>query len=171
MYVYEIVSQVQQKFRGLCTRLAERNRKSKQYYQSHAVEPFTMNPESYGKPSEADRFVDFCEEYEAAMPGAGLMLSEGIAALIRSRLTKTNEEICQRSMRQDTLKEATEALIALDKCDFSEATIPQMKATIAEVQDMVNNGQITVGKLLSVTRQKEMERAATATVKKFERAA
>lgn len=168
MFVYEIVKAVQEKFRGLSTRLAERTRKSKVWWGSHGLEPRSLNPDSGGNPSAVDDYFDYCELYEATAPGAGLMLSEMVAAEIRHRFTLTEGEICQRSMRTDTLKEATEALIALDKCDFDEATIAQMKGIYSEVQDMVTNGMSTAGKLLSVIREKELQRASKAVVQKFE---
>lgn len=171
MQIFEIVHHVQDKHRGLCARLSERARKSKSIFTAHAAEPFTMNADSYGKPSPADHFVDYCEEYEASAPGAGVMLSEMIAAEIRSRLTNTDLDFSQRAMRRDLMKEFGEAMDELDSCDFDDADIKQMKAMQIEVQEMVNKGSQVVSHILAIIRQKEMQRASERTIKKFGRAA
>lgn len=171
MWVYEIIHKVQEANRGICTRLSERSRKSKQIYQAHAAEPFTLNAENYGKPSPADHYVDYCEEYEAAVPGAGLLLSEMIAAELRFRFTNTDMEFSQRTMRRDLVKEFSEALDALDQNDFEDADIRQMKAIQVEVQEMVNKGSQVVGHLIAIIRQKEMDRASKKTVERFGRKA
>lgn len=174
MQIYEIVHHVQEAHRGLCTRISERSRKNKSVYTAHAAEPFTMNAESYGKPSPADHFVDYCSEYEAAKPGAGLMLSEMIAAELRSRFTSEEaDDECangtQRSLRRGLLKEFAEALDALDRADFANADLRQMKEMQIEVQDLVNKGSQVVGRIIAIIRRKELERVSAKTVAKFSR--
>jgi hypothetical protein len=171
MFVYEIVHKVHEKYRGICTRLAERTRKSKVWWSSHGLEPRSLNPDSGGNPSAVDDFFDYCELYEAVTPGAGLSLSEWVAAELRSRFTAIEDEPSRRILRQGLSKEAFEALEALDECEFSDASIPQLKAILGEVQDLNNKAAQTVGHLLAVLRKAEFARASERTIKKFGRAA
>lgn len=160
MFVYEIIRQVQDANRGICERIAERTLKAKQWWNSHAHELSSLNPLSHGKKSPADHYVDYCQLYEDAAPGAGLMLSELIADELRSRFTLTNPVLSQRQIRQDVLKEATEALHALDDIDFEEATLNKLNAIRIEVQQMVDKGMQTVGSLTTLIKQRETRQIA-----------
>lgn len=87
---YEIIHTVFEAYRGLPERLATLTGKASQLYRSHGYEPKTDNPMAGGIPSPTTHFIQQCELYEAAKPGAGQML-----------VNRVHAELCQRFAEHD----------------------------------------------------------------------
>lgn len=145
MYIYQIIHQVQEKYRGLAVRLSEKSGKSVEWHRSHGYPPQTLDPFGNGKKcAEVEDFFDFAERYEAGVKGAGLMLARLVYAELKCRFTSNESNDCtQRELRHIGLKEATEAIQAIDKCDFEKATdndFDEMTRELVELGEFVERG-------------------------------
>jgi hypothetical protein len=138
MYIYQIIHQVYEKFRGLPMRLAERFNKSPEWFRSHGYPPPTLDASGNGSTcKEVDDYVRKVEDFEACAPGAGLLLNELVYNENRRRLRGLDEGFCsQRELRLTGLKEVSEGLSTLDKCDFKDASrndLEEMNLQLADI--------------------------------------
>lgn len=140
MFVFQIIHQVYEKFRGLPVRLAERHNLSQEWFRSHGYPPKTIDAFGNGNPCpEIENYFRKVEDFESCASGAGLFLNELVYAELKCRLRGYDDVNCsQRELRRQGLKEASEAIQALDKCDFKDASKNDLEEMTSEVADLSN---------------------------------
>lgn len=158
MFVYQIIHQVYEKFRGLPVRLAERANLSPEWFRSHGYVPRTLDASGNGNTcSEVENYLKKCEEFEAAATGAGQMLNQIVYAELNTRFGWATQ-CSQRELRREGLKEAAEAISELDKTDFQTASdndLMQMNKEICDVADWVNKAQARIHREMDKRQIKE----------------
>lgn len=141
MYVYQLVHQVHEKYKGICRRLAENTSKMQSWWYSHGYAPKDIDPNMHGNPSEVDAFVDYCTEYENAARGSGRYLADLVANEMHRRFGE-HEHCAQRELRNNLLQECSQALLALDHKEFDECTTDELRAIDREVSDVMSKAAI-----------------------------
>lgn len=82
--------------------------------------------------------MELVERYEAAVPGAGKLLNEMVYAELRFRFAEGRiAGFTQSRIRRDLLKEATEAVCALDEKDITDAGVTELRRWDKEISDLV----------------------------------
>jgi hypothetical protein len=138
MFTYQLIHQIYEKFRGLPVRLAERHNLSAEWFRSHGYPPKTLDAYGNGNSCpEIENYLQKTEEFESAAPGAGQMLNQLVYAEIKRRLCVNAEDCSQRELRRIGLKEATEAITALDSVDFQEASNNDLTLMNKELFDLI----------------------------------
>jgi hypothetical protein len=156
---YEIIAEVFDAYRGLPVKLSRMNGKSEQWYRSHGYEPRTDNPTSNGNKSEVEGFVAQCEQYEAAMPGAGRMLIDRIHAEVNLRFTEAElTDITQKELNGELLKESFDVLDCFNKYDFKSVTTGELASFEDEVSQLRDKADEVFARLRSIKIQKQSER-------------
>ena len=108
MRPYEIVHSVLDSYRGLPVRLREITGKATTIYQMHGYERSTDNPLAHGRRCAVDDYMEFCELYEAAEPGAGMMLCNRVHAEQMERFTERNLMATGRDLLCGVVVEASD---------------------------------------------------------------
>lgn len=140
MFIYQIIHQVYEKFRGLPVRLAERHNRSQEWFRSHGYPPPTLDAAGNGATcTEIENYIRKVEDFEACIKGAGLFLNELVYIELKCRLRGFDVLNCsQRELRRLGLKEVSEGLQSLDKCDFKDASrndLEEMNKELADVSE------------------------------------
>lgn len=143
MFLYQIFSQVYEKFRGLPVRLAERHNKSDDWYRSWGYKPRSMDASAYGSDCpELREHFRLAENFEACYTGAGVLYNLLTYVELKRRLEKIDtEDFSLREIRHLVLDEATDVLRCLDECDLHEAKRPDIERWKAEVIQMIQAGE------------------------------
>lgn len=137
MHVYQLIKQVQNKYRGLCVRLSEKTGQSDEWFRSHGYKPKTLDAFGNGnKCAEVENYLAFLELYESGAKGAGLMLNQLINAEAKCRLSDSSPDCTDRELRRSGLKEATELINAIDKQDLESASVSDLELIISELADL-----------------------------------
>ncbi len=137
MYIFELIHQVLDKYKGLAVRLSEKTGISDTYYRSHGYKPKTLDAFGNGnKCPEVENYFDFVEFYEAGAKGAGQMLNLLVFTELKCRFSSFADDCTQRELRRIGLQQATEAIQALDKCDFKDASRNDLDVMSRELSDV-----------------------------------
>lgn len=119
---HDIVHDIHEKFRGLAGRLERLFKKSANWWRSHGYTPKTIDPEASGNVSPVTHYLEYVEQYGAADRKAGLYLNEKVFVELKARLNDdASDKFTQSQLRRQMLKEATEAICALDECEIEGA--------------------------------------------------
>lgn len=125
---YEIVNQVQRRFKNIAEKVAKLIGKHPETISSHGREPKTINPLSSGNASPATHFMQYARQYEAGEKGAGLMLSRRVAEELELEFTETCGALAQNELHTGVLKESFDVLKLLNDCNFQDLSLPQLAA-------------------------------------------
>jgi len=159
---HQIIKKVLEKYRGLAARLAEITELSAEWWSSHGRVPRSINPMSSGnKLAQVEDYYQLIALYETAAKGAGVMLSEEIAADIRFKYLPQDSGD-EQSLKRSILREATEVVLEMDSCDFDTCDLMKLRAIESEIADLATVASLAWGKIKSEIRLKELERAKSA---------
>lgn len=123
MHPFEIINRVFTEFRGLPVRMAELFGNTPEWYSSWGRTPKMLDEYGTGNKSFLDHFFLGFDKFVAASRPAAQLLKLQIVAEMDRRIYETyGETPSQQQLRRELLKEALEAVQALDECDFEHAT-------------------------------------------------
>ena len=123
---YEIVHIIQSSYRGLADKLARITGKSAVWWRSHGYEPRTSNPLANGNVSDAEKYITYLEQYEAAEPGAGRMLNNRIHAEMEMRFSEFDKSD-QSDIHVALVEETSDVQKWLASKNFANATANELK--------------------------------------------
>lgn len=147
IHCYEIVGQVQERFRGLPDKLARLFGKSDDWWRSHRYKPRKMSPDAGGSTSAADHYMEMAEQYEAACPGSGQMLSEYVYLELKQRFDDTAPISTQKDIRRSVIKQCTDVALALDEKAMHEATeadLDRWETEVGEADDAISSARARI---------------------------
>lgn len=161
---HELIKPVLDTFPGLPERLSNLFGKGKTWWYSHGYELRKDNPLANGNLSAVDHVLKMCDQYEAAMPGAGKALAENLIAELHSRFRADYPEMTDREIRRNLNHEFFEAIDKLDESDLDSKTVLELGALEAELGDIRRVVDDTISIIRAKKRRKEI---GAATREKF----
>ena len=159
MFVYQLISQVYTKFRGLPVRLAERHNLSDEWFRSWGYKPRSLDGAASGATcTEIENYFKRMEDFESAVRGSGQMLSQLVYAELKCRFTQSDDENCTlRELRHSVLDEAADVLKVLDERDLKDATREDIKRWIKEIVELNQIGEKALGQMQRELGKREVE--------------
>lgn len=156
---HEIVHDIHEKFKGLSGRLERLFKKSANWWRSHGYVPKTIDPEASGNVSPVTHYIEYVEQFGAADRKAGILLNEKVFAELKARLTENEiESFTQSQLRRNLLKEATDAICALDERAIETACrndLTRWESELVELRDITDKA---IANVRAVRRLKNCEK-------------
>jgi hypothetical protein len=133
---YKIIKKIHTTFKGIVSRLAELTETSEEWWNSHGRAPSTFNAHGTGKKCrQVEEILELAGLYEQAAKGAGVMLMDELALLVRSQHCSDVPRIDGRKMANDLLKESTEAVLVLNCDDLQGKSLPELEEIRRELSE------------------------------------
>ncbi len=119
---WELVAAVQDRFRGLPTKMAAMNGKTKEWYSSHSREPKTQNPLSSGNVSEVEHFMRYARKCEGGIRGAGKYLVSLVHGELQAEFAGTDlTDVCQIELELEVAEEVSDVTKWFIRYDIDHA--------------------------------------------------
>lgn len=158
MEAHEIVSAVQDKYRGLAVEMDAITDKGASTYRSHCLEPKTRNPLASGNPSPVTHFMLYARQYEKAKPGAGSDLIDLVHSELEAEFSGDSDICSEGELQAKALKESFDVLQRLANCDFAQLSIGELLTLETDCDEMADIAILVKTNARRVRREKEMER-------------
>lgn len=144
MQPHELVKEVHEAYPKLPHKAAIITGKSDEIFRSHHREPRTRNPLQSGNVSPVTAFVEYVHLYEAAAPGAGMMLVNRCHSSLIAEFTDCdiNEDV----LHEELIDEGGDVQKWLVRCDIDTATARELTLFEFEVQENIDKLQELLAK-------------------------
>lgn len=154
MEAHQIVGQVHEAFPKVPDRLALLFGKTAELFRSHHREPKSRNPSQSGNTSPVTHYIEYVHRYEAAVPGAGRMLSNRVHASLTAEFD--DEDILTEVEHFETIAdESLDVKKWLAKYKFRDATPNQLVSLEREIGEAIDALQDALGDARHTRRLKE----------------
>lgn len=158
---YEIVHAVFDAYRGLPVKLASISMKSEEWFRSHGYKPKTEHPEANGNLSPVDHFMRYVRKFNAAEPGAGLMLSNRVHEALHDELSGIEIiDVSNADLACDVITESGDVSKWFIKFDIEDASRLELMAFERECNEAVDAIEAVKAKARMRIRMIELQRAA-----------
>ncbi len=138
---YQLVKQVQERYRGIAGKLSAITAKCEEWFASHGRESKTRNPNSSGNLSAVDHYMTYCRQYEAVETGAGEMLACRVHNSLMADFQADDPKREQCEMHSEFIIEAGDVLQWLAKHKLPDASDVQLRSFEAELGDIIDKAQ------------------------------
>lgn len=135
---FELINQVQDRFRGLPEKLHRLFGKSDDWWRSHRYKPRRLSADANGNTSEADSYIQFIEKYEAAQPHAGQYLNELVYQELKLRFD-AEAATSQRTAANGMILQCSQAAAAINEREAADASINDLNRWDTELGEAADS--------------------------------